>query len=106
MGAWISIEDSLPDFEEVILFTDGCKVAIGEYNSSNQNEYHHLSGLNVDDECFNDISRNSCCFRVDYCAWGIDVDHITHWMPLPELPKVKDKFCPCCKNEVVACLCL
>jgi hypothetical protein len=69
MNDWISINDKLPEFKnscfsEDVLITDGSDIYIGSLCDNSAIE-----------------EPNS------WMAHDHGVDKITHWMPLPELPK-------------------
>lgn len=90
---WISVKDKLPDFEEIIIFTDGSRIAFGEYNEKTQSKYFYLNNTNVRDEFLKndpEINEEKCGFISEYAPWSeIDSSEVTHWMPLPKTPEVK-----------------
>jgi len=68
---WISVEDTLPNNGENILFYDGRSVKIGHIE---------LSDLSIIGDYYN-ASETKWIERHAY-----PVEGVTHWMPLPELP--------------------
>lgn len=67
---WINVKDRLPDFNEYVLCYDTQKIYIG-FRENNYSEYNeHWS-----------ICEDQCCSCTG-CTGAI-----THWMPLPHLPK-------------------
>lgn len=75
MSEWISVKDRLPDFEAEVLFFDNCKSIHKGWLSRKSNCWFiDTSELSVDgDACITDDS--------------IEIEYVTHWMPLPEPPK-------------------
>ena len=70
MGEWISVDDRLPDdSQDILLVVNGARVISGYYAGYNGAHYVWKA------------SRNGFVF------WD---DEITHWMPLPELPKEEE----------------
>jgi hypothetical protein len=65
MSEWISVDERLPERNEIVLTTDRGVVTLGSYNT---------------------MFLEWWTFQVDWMAYSADV---THWMPLPE-PPVKD----------------
>ena len=65
---WIPVTERLPDYNLVVLVTDGVDVGMGHRYALAEGKYE---GWEVP---FADIEE----------------DDISHWMPLPELPKVED----------------
>jgi hypothetical protein len=60
---WISIEEELPhDMQDVLLFDRKGEEYIGYYYASNGRFIRYIDGLNIED--------------------------VTHWMPLPSAPKI------------------
>lgn len=81
---WIDINKQKPEHGQEILITDGIRIAGAvcdlEFSSSCGIYFDPLNGGGYD-------------FR-----WDIDTDKITHWMTLPELPRMepfKCKYCGC-----------
>lgn len=69
---WISIKDRLPGNRRQLLFTDGKFIQKGVFLSVFINQYADFENVFIGDD-------NSFCV--------MDAQKITHWMPLPELPK-------------------
>ena len=72
---WINIKETLPMFNEDVLVTDNKRLDIGYYIKSS--ELHNYS------EC-------------DFQHWVtrqriLNSNNITHWMPLPNIPKEEFK---------------
>lgn len=70
---WISVNDGLPGFEVPVLITDGIKISM---------VYRDLQS---DGRVF---CITEGCHSNDSCWPDVDEEKITHWMPLPELPKI------------------
>jgi hypothetical protein len=66
---WISVKDRLPEIEKEILYTDS------KYNEI------YLGIMSLDDEL------NPYFTHYDF----LEDKGITHWMPLPNLPEMKDE---------------
>lgn len=71
---WINIKDQKPEIEKAYLITDG-KIIITAF----------LCWIsdNVDDYTWIPAGGSGYDWEWD----EIDIENITHWMPLPELPK-------------------
>ncbi len=67
---WISIDERLPEIDENVILYDGTEVFCGTHHKNNMKESYF---------------GNQCCDGVCY-GW-YEKDPITHWMPLPEVPK-------------------
>lgn len=66
---WISVEDRLPDkWQEVLAYR-------GDFNGDMMNTYKYLGSGNWQDDYGYRVSA--------------EYEGITHWMPLPEPPKMK-----------------
>jgi len=67
MSEWISVKDRTPseDSEQYLLFTDSEQICYGRYYDAN-------------------IHQDECLWKSEGPFFS---DRITHWMPLPELPK-------------------
>lgn len=65
---WISVEDSLPENMEDVLFTDGKDI------------YHGYIMYEYEIGETNDPARW-------YTSSDCNVDMVSHWMPLPKLPE-------------------
>lgn len=76
MNEWISVEDRLPQKYDRVLVTDGKQVCL----------HYKQSCVNWEDEKGYDLYC-SCTLNHDRCDFV--EGSITHWMPLPFLPKVK-----------------
>lgn len=64
---WISVKDKLPVKSHVeVLITDGIKIGIGHLGNNKFTWFDHFQ-------------------YGDYC--NIPHKDVTHWMPLPEVPK-------------------
>ena len=70
---WIPINERLPEEKETVLLTDGYDVSFG-YITTNRKFIFVDEGLSKDDL---PIKSKNC--------WGI-----SHWMPLPKIPKDGD----------------
>ena len=73
MTEWISVKDRLPDFNILVLGTDGTNYCLAE---------------SFDNGCNKGICRIEDEIECDG-PYKL-VYHITHWMPLPKLPEVND----------------
>lgn len=80
MGEWISVKDRLPDMYNFVLVyakicgtNEPCPTYIARYDG---NKWRLLG----EDE----IVAIGAFMHMEY---DLDVDDITHWMPLPEAPK-------------------
>jgi len=71
MGEWISVKDRLPEYKTPYEYDLVCDATDGGYAIA----WRETPGLK---------SGQVWCFSAD--LW-ID-EHVTHWMPLPELPEV------------------
>lgn len=76
---WISVKDRLPD--------DGQRCLCCQVIAYNGTGYHGLYYFHI-----SKVSESGQ--RIENAFWGNDsewgdyfMDNITHWMPLPELPK-------------------
>lgn len=68
MAEWVSIKERLPEQDEIVLLSDGKTYFFG-----------WLHGFS-----------NKLCYVNEYLAErnrSIEESGITHWMPMPELPK-------------------
>lgn len=105
MSEWVSVKDRMPEPEQVVLVS--CRTRPSGY------EYRCLafyvpdkwlrgdSGMNWDYEACDEYCEEADDYYVnegwyeriynwdDYGAVGIG-DFVTHWMPLPEPPEVKE----------------
>jgi len=71
---WISVKDKLPQKYQRVLVTDGKQICL----------HYKQSFINWQDERGHDLYC-SCTENKDKCEFR--EGDITHWMPLPELPK-------------------
>ena len=63
--AWIKIKDETPKYNQRCLFYFGGGIS-----------------------CFKgSYKRDNKIISDDLLIWDVDENHITHWMPVPELPK-------------------
>ena len=104
MSEWISVDERLPESGEHCLIsctikrfdgTHGRYVCVGYYAE----KFKHLA-YGVDDDCVSEYNEENDEFYIsegwyeviknwdDYGFVAID-DFVTHWMPLPEPPKMK-----------------
>lgn len=67
MAEWINVKDKMPEDGKEVLFSDSSSIMVGWYNADK--EYWELTDA-------------------DMIAYAQDV---THWMPLPELPKMDEE---------------
>lgn len=69
MSEWISVKDRLPELGTDVLCFD------------------QLEGMHVQR-----LEKDTLCGTVwfDYYDQGINLDWVTHWMPLPEPPKEEE----------------
>ncbi len=63
---WISVKDRLPEEDSKILVFEGYGIFLASYE-------------------FNEYQKKM--FFYEYSTGKMFWDHVTHWMPLPELPK-------------------
>ena len=64
---WIALQDKFPESYEGVLVTDGVVVTAAELTKSFGWTGHEFGGYEWE--------------------WDFNEEEITHWMPLPELPK-------------------
>lgn len=69
MSEWISVKDRLPDKENLflIIYGESRDITLGLWNLKNKR--------------FEE-------FEIEW--FGYEIPDVTHWMPLPELPKESD----------------
>ena len=74
MNKWISVKDKLPDLNQRVLI----------YVNSNLNSKFNSIEIGYPEDCqYEDIKI--IWNHQDFCSWTDK--EVTHWMPLPELPK-------------------
>lgn len=74
---WISVEDRLPEYETNVLVAMQGGISVGAISDEGDGWM-----WSVADYIGGDLASAECMCDDDYSA-------ITHWMPLPEAPKVK-----------------
>lgn len=67
--SWVSVKERLPEDEQKILYTDGEEVYSGKYDANSRRS-------------FDLIGAGGWEWEEMY-----EPEEITHWMPVPELPK-------------------
>lgn len=74
---WISVKDDMPGNEDwtndLVLFTDGSNIRNGNYDYEDGFWHERYGGKYIDIK--------------SHMKDKIKGGHITHWMPLPNLPK-------------------
>lgn len=79
---WISVKEKLPEDKISFLGTDGETIFVAEWNDDLE---EYVVGSRT--ECYYCGGKSRVSFK-DEKSWH-DCKKITHWMPLPELPKEK-----------------
>lgn len=86
-SAWINVKDRLPQTQKMIL----CYMPLS-YNGSNGIHYGWLNfEPNGNPPVFREHSPNAYAHRMeDEMYTGIKNSQVTHWMPLPKPPAIKE----------------
>ena len=86
---WISVKDAYPDFEEEIIFTDGCCFCGGQYNCRDEDRYWSLGGMNIVhyvSQRDSEISYETAGFISTWAPWGpIGTEAVSHWMRITDI---------------------
>lgn len=79
MSEWISVKDRLPDPDEKVIV----------YNAENEGTFF-ARRIESDFECWDAVTREFVNWRwIPYGYTCITLESVTHWMPLPKPPEVK-----------------
>lgn len=66
---WINIKERLPELDKLVLIVDNAKVSVGTPRGYSD------SSIWWDELC------------IDDCGGQTECTNVTHWMPLPDLPR-------------------
>lgn len=69
---WISVKDCLPELEQKVLISDGKDASMACRWKGFADKIYWIS---------------AGCFSHEGCDLDVSVESISHWMPIPELPK-------------------
>lgn len=86
---WINVKDRLPEHMDKVLVCNsvGMQVVVVFLDQEKFNKELISSGINIDD-----IPISNVEITYMFCSQEIKGNHlidVSHWMPLPELPKDK-----------------